>query len=334
MTRRLLLVSPAFHGYWQSIEAALSRRGYAVTTLAYDQQPGLVARARTKIVEELPERLGRPARAKRADHTARAVDALEAVDPQVVLVVKGDTLGPAFWERLAGRKVPRALWLYDELRRTRHTPETLDAAGPIASYSRGDVATLVAEGRRAVHVPLAHDPHVPFESSPAQEVIFVGARYPAREHLLTHLAEAGLPVRAYGRDWSTHPIDRLRTWRLDTPPVPAGRDLSRARAYAAMAGAAASLNIHGDQDGFTMRTFESAGIGAVQLVDRPEVSEFYDPTSEVAVFDSPEEAVELSRRALEDARWAEGLRSAARRRTLAEHTFDHRIAALEDLWQA
>ena len=38
-----------------------------------------------------------------------------------------------------------------------------------------------------------------------------------------------------------------------------------------MAGARANVNIHGDQDGFTMRTFETCGVGALQLVDRADV---------------------------------------------------------------
>ena len=37
-------------------------------------------------------------------------------------------------------------------------------------------------------------------------------------------------------------------------------------------------------------------------------------------------------RARADLAWAEGLREAGRRRTLAEHTFDHRVAVLEALW--
>ena len=169
---------------------------------------------------------------------------------------------------------------------------------------------------------------------PSDEVVFVGARYPGREALLTDLATSGVPVRAYGRDWSGHPVDRLRTWRLRQPPVPHGRDLPRADAYAVMAGARATLNVHGDQDGFTMRTFEACGVGALQLVDRADVSRHYEPGVELAVFGSPEEAAELARRAATDRPWADGLRAAGRARTLAEHTFVHRARDLEALWTA
>ncbi len=101
-----------------------------------------------------------------------------------------------------------------------------------------------------------------------------------------------------------------------------------------MAGARATLNVHGDQDGFTMRTFEACGVGAVQLVDRADVSRHYEPGVELAVFGSPEEAAELAHRAATDRPWADRLRAAGRARTIAEHTFVHRARALEALWKA
>ena len=70
----------------------------------------------------------------------------------------------------------------------------------------------------------------------------------------------------------------------------------------------------------------------MQVVDRPDVAEFYDPDAEVAVFTSPEELVELARRAIADDRWGDRLRAAARARTLAEHTFVHRARALATQW--
>ena len=255
----LLVLSPVFHGYWRSIERAFTTLGYAVTTVAYDAHPGRLDRARAKVAHDLVERLGGPVAARRAEQTARAVQAVREVDPEVVLVVKGDTFDAELWDLLQGRR--HALWLYDELRRTEHTPTSLAAAGPVASYSPDDVETLTTAGLRSVHVPLAHDPEVAFTPVPSDEVVFVGARYPGRESLLTDLAAAQVPVRAYGRDWSGHPLDRLRTWRLRQPALPHGRDLPRADAYGVMAGARATLNVHGDQDGFTMRTFEACGVG-------------------------------------------------------------------------
>ncbi|PRY63217.1 spore maturation protein CgeB [Knoellia remsis] len=330
--RSLLLVTPRFHGYWNSIADAAERRGYAVRTHLYDDHPTVTDKVRVKAAEALGRMPGPTPLALGPDLTGRAVDALREGDPDVVLVVKGDDLGAAFWETLSAMPARRVMWLYDELRRTDFVDGSLESMDAVASYSPLDVATFIGMGLRAVHVPLAHDQRVRFVPRPSDEVTFVGARYPRREELLTALAELDVPVRAHGRDWSTHPVDRLRTWRLTAPAVESGRDLDRTDAYGVMAGSVATLNVHGDQDGFTMRTFEASGIGALQLVDREDVADLYEPGTEVLTFDGADEAAEHVQRARRDPAWAAGIREAAQKRTLAEHTFDHRVAALEELW--
>lgn len=81
-----------------------------------------------------------------------------------------------------------------------------------------------------------------------------------------------------------------------------------------------------------MRTFEACGAGALQLIDRPDVAEFYDPDEEIVVYGSPDELVDLAWRAVRDRGWARSIGARARARTLAEHTFDHRVRVLEKLW--
>jgi len=252
-----------------------------------------------------------------------------------VVVIKGDVLDPDFWDLLDERRLPRVVWLYDELRRVSYADETLSRVGPIATYSLHDLQRLAERGVNARHLPLAFDATIPGRArrGSSRDVVFVGARYPQREQTLLALVEAGVEVRAFGRQWSHHPFDRLRTWDLGRPAVPAGRDLGREDAYRAMADAAAALNIHGDQDGFTMRTFEACGVGAVQLIDRTDVGELYEPGAELATYSSVAELVELCQRSVSDGRWSASLREGGRRRTLAEHTFDHRVAVLEEMWQ-
>ena len=333
--RRILLVSPAFHGYDAAVAAAFESLGHRVTLHRYDQLPDVVSRARHHLGHELPRRLRLSgSRRLRAIRTDRAVSTLRASEPDVVVVMKGDDFTADFWQALDEARLPRVLWLYDELRRTHHDLETLRRVGPLATYSAVDAASLRDRGVEATHLPLAYDhrrlPHPP---GPARdEVVFVGARYPTREATLVALVEAGVPVRAFGRDWSGHPVDRLRTWAPRRPPVPAGRDLDRTEAYRRMAESAATLNLHGDQDGFTMRTFEACGVGALQLIDRSDVTGLYTPDEDLATYSSPDELVDLCGRARRDRAWAARLRACGRARTLAEHTFDHRVRTLEALW--
>ena len=330
---RVLLLSPGFHGYHSAIAAALAARGHVVTTHVYDDHGSLANRGWHQVRHQLPQKIGAGAhRGLRREETARAVSAVTHLRPEAVVVVKGDTLDQEFWDAIEG--LPRITWLYDEVRRTQYDNDRLSSIGPLATYSTLDAAAFSTLGWDVRPLPLAYDHRlVPAPTSRRDERIsFVGARYPVREQVLTSLHAKGVEVRAYGRDWSSHPLDRVRTWRLGAPRVPAERDVSRADAYDVMAASAATLNLHGDQDGFTMRTFEAAGVGGVQLIDRDDVGELYEPGTEVLTWSDTDELVELCHRTLAEPAWADRIRSAARRRTLDQHTFDHRVAVLEGAW--
>lgn len=330
----VLLVAPAFHGYGRSIAGALGRAGHHVVLHPYDLNESLTAKARVKVRHELPSRLGSDAgeHLRRKELTERATTLLRATRPDVVVTVKGDELGADYWAALDGSGARQLLWLYDELARMRFPDDVLDSRPSIVSYSPNDVTTLRARALRVEHVLDAYDHTVPYRPAPSDDVVFVGARYPDRERILTGLHERGIAVRAYGRDWSRHPVDRLRTWQARRPAVPSGRDVDRSTAYGLTSGAVAALNSHTDQDGFTMRTFELPGTGSVQLIDRPDVDQLYEPGREVIVFSGIDDLVDHCRRAHADRPWARAIAEAGRRRTLAHHTFDHRVPRLEAAW--
>lgn len=324
-SRRVLLVSPGFHGYWQAIQDALTARGHDVTTHVYDAPPTLSSRLGNKLLHDLPESLV-PNRLRNAI-TGRAVAAVQAHQPDVVVIVKGDLLGDDFWELLDQRHLPRVTWLYDEIRRTRYTDIGLRSIGPLATYSAADAATLGAS-----HLPLAFDHRTTFEPRPEEAITFIGARYPNRERSLCEVRDQGIPVRVYGRDWSADLTDRLRTHTIHPSDLPSGPAVTRAEAYGVMAGSAATLNLHGDQDGFTMRTFEACGTGGVQIIDRADVSELYEVGTELLVAHSTEELIEVAGRCMREPQWTANIREKGRARTLREHTFDHRVEVLESLW--
>lgn len=331
---RVHLVSPAFHGYWRAIAASLEAFGHNVSVVTYDHNAHLADRVRHHLRHELPRRVGMGRhRGLAREQTDRAIQSILEVRPDSVMVVKGDTLDDRFWDLLDEQHLPRVTWLYDEVRRTRWDFTRLSRIGPVATYSGLDDTAFRDAGIDSRHLPLAFD-HRLVQPNPTRndEVVFVGARYASRERILTLLDQAEVPVRAFGRDWSTHPVDRLRTWDWRRPAVPGGRDLARADAYREMAAGLATLNIHGDQDGLTMRTFEASGVGGLQLVDRSDLSGLYEPGKELLTWETDDELVELCRRAARDQGWTAAVRRAGRRRTLADHTFDHRVAVLTGAW--
>lgn len=329
---RILLVSPTFHGYWRSIEDGFRTVGCDIETHLYDRKDHLIDKVAHKVLRELPSMTGLTRNEVNPTVTARAAEAIRNHRPDVTIVIRGDQFGEAVYDALDAVGSQTIVWLWDEVRRTAHTDESLSRYQHVISYSALDTAAFNAAGRTCLHLPNAFDPTMSPAPRHTNEIIFIGARYPRREQLLTHLAAQGVPVRAFGREWSRHPYDRARTWQLGRPDVPSSRDINRLDGYALTAGAPAAINIHGDQDGFTMKTFEVPGVGGVQLIDRDDVSEYYEPGTEVAVFHNDDELVELCERALRDDRWGDALRQAGRRRTLAEHTWAHRAAKVAELW--
>lgn len=334
--RHLLVLSPAFHDYDLAIAAAFEALGFRVTTCLYDRFPTVSAKVRNKIRYELPERLGRDTTSLRMDEAGgKAIRAIRETSPDLVLVVKGDVLSDEVWDEIDRRRVPTVLWLYDELRRTRWAadPFRLRRARAVASYSVEDCNALSRSGTPVEHVPLGFDNLTGFQRAPqSRDISFIGARYPNRQLALENLSRAGVPVTAYGRDWSTDWRDRMRTWSLSRPDVDSRRDVTRTVGYGIMQAAAGTLNIHGDQDGFTIRTFEAAGVGAIQICDRADVSIHYEVGVEMLVHDSLDHLIELCRSVVLDRTRGASMRRAAQRRTLAEHTLVHRAGRLVDLF--
>jgi len=331
---KIFLLSPTFHGYWRSYARAFESLGHTVDVLVYQRFTTVRARVRNKLVYELPGRFGseRGTAAFARSVTRAAVGRLEAASPDTVLVIKGDVLEASFWDAVDRRGLPSVLYLYDDLPKMRHTEDTLRRPRHVATFSSRDQRWLTDEGYSASYLPMAFDPTVTYSPRKQDAVVFVGSRYPDREAALAGLHQRGVPVIAYGREWSRHPFDRLRSWQWHRPAVPARRDVTLSEALGITAGAGAAFNSHAGHEGFNPRTFETSGVGGLQLIDREDVAAFYEPGREVLVYRSQEELTELSTRALRDPAWGRRIRTAARTRTLAQHTFADRARALSELW--
>ncbi|MBE9403392.1 glycosyltransferase [Brachybacterium sp. Marseille-Q2903] len=336
--RKIVLVTPTFHDYATSIAQAFERAGHEVVTVRYDDYVTVKDKARLKATVELPSKLRLPgdhAGRERRRVTDSVLSDLTAARPDGVVVIKGDMLDDRFWSHLDAHRVPRILWLYDDLHRHPYSPEFLAQLGPVVSYSESEAAMLREQhGVDATWVPDAFDPH---RAQPTgrrvDRIAFVGAAHADRVRILQDLTDRGLPVHAWGRDFSHHPVDRLRTWGWKRPLIPASRDIPLTEAYLVVGESSASVNIHGPQTDHPMRTFEVPGMAGVSLEDRASVARFYDVGTEVEVWTDVDHLAELCERSRKDRVWSEGLREKGRARSLAEHTFDHRITEVDALWR-
>lgn len=327
---RILVIGPKFHGYTEAIACALKYRGHQVFSYHYDLAQNIRAKLLNKVIHDVPESLI-PARLKHLTGQA-AINAVERTRPEAVLVIRGDILGPEFWHELAATRRPVVAWFYDELERMSFQPGTLAQIPIICSYSAMDVSDLRVRGIEAYHLPLAFDHLTRFQPVISGNITLIGARYRSREELLRALAARQVPVRAYGRDWSRNPYDILRSRQLRSAGIPCKRGISRSDAYGVMAGCVGTLNIHEGQDGFTMRTFEACGVGAVQFIDREDVAPLFEPEKEILIFKSPDHIQDYYHRIRRDRKWARTIADKGQQRALGEHTFVHRMDIVERLW--
>ncbi|MGE4263449.1 MAG: glycosyltransferase [Desulfovibrio sp.] len=83
------------------------------------------------------------------------------------------------------------------------------------------------------------------------------------------------------------------------------------------------------------RVFDVPACGGFVLTDRREqLDRLFEPGREVMVYDAPEEITELAARCLKDDGLRERVGAAARRRILAEHTYEHRLQELLGIMRA
>ncbi len=96
-----------------------------------------------------------------------------------------------------------------------------------------------------------------------------------------------------------------------------------------------SLNTHIDissQSASNMRLFEVTGVGSCLLTDwKDNISDLFEPDSEVVTYRSPQECVEKARFLLENENTRLAIALAGQNRTLQEHTVEQSVAQIEAL---
>src|SRR5699024_11746247 len=93
--------------------------------------------------------------------------------------------------------------------------------------SAPDAELLQSSGVDAFHLPNAFDHRSSVEQCTLRATSFIGARYANREEALLSLHNAGIPVVAFGKTWSSRLVDRVRTRRMRTMPFVTDRKSTR-----------------------------------------------------------------------------------------------------------
>jgi spore maturation protein CgeB len=164
------------------------------------------------------------------------------------------------------------------------------------------------------------------------EATFVGQPHGDRRKTVAVMGSAGIPVECWGFRWPAGPIDHADMVRVfassrvnlnlsNSSPVPGVKAKLR-RLLHFRPPPPRPPQIKG-------RNFEVPGCGGFLLTERvPHLERYFELDIEVAVFDGLEDLVERTRYWLEHEEERKVIAEAGYRRVLAEHTYDHRFAAI------
>jgi len=340
------LVSAYWNGaatYYRGIIRALHGRGHDVTFY----EPDAYDRQKHRDIDDPPWAKVRVYPADSEDGVRRALDEARGAD----LIVKASGVGvfdellEAAVLEIRSRNSRVAFWDVDApatLDRVHHNPAdpfraliprydfifTYGGGEPVTSAYRGLGARFCAPIYNALD-PTTHHP-VPSDPKFSADLAFLGNRLPDREARVEEFflrAAASLPDKRFllaGNGWHDKPM---------SPNVTYVGHLYTKDHNAFNCSPRAVLNISREsmaRYGFSpaTRVFEAAGAGACLITDAWEgIERFLEPGVEVLVARDGDEVASHVRSLSSDT--AERIGQAAKKRVLAEHTYDHRAEELE-----
>ncbi len=145
-------------------------------------------------------------------------------------------------------------------------------------------------------------------------VSFVGAAHGERRARIQRLRDAGIKVACFGHGWEHGPVDTAEMFRIMRQSV-------------------ISLNFANSRGApqIKARCFEVPGAGGFLLTEHvPGLERFYVPGTEIATFGSDEGLVSAISHFLANLDERDRIARAGYHRTVAEHTYERRLAALLD----
>ncbi|GDX67789.1 hypothetical protein LBMAG37_09430 [Anaerolineae bacterium] len=353
---KILVVGPHWRAGWtESTRDALLALGCEVQVFYYNQTASrqAAARTRTRLLQKLSGvALQTPNLVRQLLwiltggqlHT-QLMYAVRAARPELVLVLKGETILPA---TLRAIKRPAnapllAAWYYDNpfVFNDRDpywlVPSGLPTFDRSFVFDRGYFPQLQARGARKISfLPAACDPALFHPEPPelvrssrlASSICFIGTFSPARGVMLESLA--GIDnIAIWGPGWQPT-LKQLRGKLAHN--IFRGEGLPPGQVSHAYQSAPIVVNTHGPQTklgGLNMRAFEVPACGAFQLMDYvPEMEALLQPGHDVAVYRTPQEAGTLAREYLADPEARQRIARQGHARVLAEHTYRHRMQTL------
>ena len=268
----------------------------------------------------------------------RLLQAAGSLKPDLLIVLSGSSFSAEFLRRLKGEaRCPMVTWWVDDPFRY-PVDRIFGLYDTFFIFDRSYEERLRREGAADVRfLPCACDEtrYAPQTLRPDErarygsEIALVSWYCETRLETVSALAQFDLKI--WGRGWRRPDVLQALNGRHRSilQPERFVPDREAAKIFSA---AQIGLNIHSGQShlgGLNARTFDLLAAGSFQMVDAlPGMEELLEPGKEVAVYRSPREAADLARHYLKHPQERSAIAERGRRRTLAQHTYLHRIRSI------
>lgn len=274
------------------------------------------------------------------------VEEAAAFRPDLILILKGESLRANLlrqFKELTGATI--AVWWVDHpfmnvetQRPWAEVPASVPLYDACFIFDRSYEADLRAVGARHVHLlPCAADSNLfrPLQLTDIERTIYgtavslIGVYTESRANVVK--AFRGMPgLGIWGPRWKGFLAGDKRS--LDAFRA---EELQPSDACKVYNSSQVNLNTHHQQSragGLNTRAFEIPAAGGFELTDHVAGMEaLLEPGREVAVYQSPEEAVDLARYYMKAEDQRRHIAEAGHKRVLAEHTYRHRMETLLDV---
>jgi len=262
----------------------------------------------------------------------------EIMQPDLVLALAQAPLSRQTLSKLRQKGVPTAMWFVEDFRVFQYWRSFAPYYDFFAVIQKEPFFfELDRIGvKNVMYLPLAADPefHRPLEPDAVDkkrfgsDLSFLGAGYPNRRRAFASLLRYDFNI--WGTEWDgaaeLEPVVQMQ-----------GRRISPQEAVKIFSCTKINLNLHssvkGDRDVVpgdfvNPRTFELASCGAFQLTDNRELLPELFSEKEITTFGNMDEMREKMDYFLEHPEERREIARAARKRVLAEHTYEHRMQDL------
>lgn len=265
--------------------------------------------------------------------------------PDAMLVLNGMNFNKDHAEKVRDSGIKTAVWLTDDPYYTDATVSFVRHYDHVFTLELSCVAYYTEIGCKRVHyLPFANNFNIyrpkPVEPSKRFDVLFIGSGYWNRIALFDSIAPylSGKKLMIAGWWW-----DRLQNYHLISDKIKLGMWMTPEQTSEYYSGAKIVINLHRspDNDGYNKnskgipafslnpRTFEIAGSAVLQLSDvRTDLQNQYEPGSEIATYESPEELIGKIDYYLANEEERQRIAWEGLKRTLVNHTYEKRLQTL------